>query len=217
MTTRAIRLPLLKRQAGASLVIGLIILTVLTVLGLVSTSGHLLQQKALAAGIEREQALNAAERALEWGESLLDYSSGPACQTGCSSVSRTWDSQALPSAIESMDDAWWQASGMEFGQDPLQQATGQPWLEASQPPRVVIAQLHRQDHTGTAGEAYEYRYYQVFANGYSANENNHVLVSSTVAVPFPLNAGNGESANEAAAACPDTGVRCGRVGWRELN
>jgi Tfp pilus assembly protein PilX len=49
--------------AGAALVIGLMVLTMLTVFALVSTTGHLLQQKTLAAGMDRAHALQTAERA----------------------------------------------------------------------------------------------------------------------------------------------------------
>jgi len=216
MTYRAIKLPLPKFQGGASLVIGLIILTVLTVLGLVSTSGHLLQQKALAAGVEHEQALNAAERGLEWGESLLRYASGPACISDCSSQSRTWESQGLPPAIESMGNEWWQQNGMEFGHDPQNHVASLPWPGPSQPPRLIIEQLHNQSITTATSEDYELRYFRVFANGYSANEDNHVIVSSTIGVPFLLNNDTDESAVHA-ADCPDAAVRCGRLGWRELN
>ena len=223
------QLPLLRRQAGASLVIGLIILTLLTVLGLVSTSGHLLQQKALVAGMDREHALRAAERALEWGEALLQNTIPVACMDNCTAYTPVWHSQAMPDALENMDASWWQQHGIEFGHDPLQQAASLAWPEATPPPRLIIEELVKQEHPGASGEKFELRYYRVYANGYSVNEDNHVIVASTISVPYMLESPGQDSAQSIAVPCSqaelgDAGntdndqanIRCGRLGWREI-
>ena len=229
MNYNVIKLSSFRHQAGASLVLGLIILTILTVLGLVSTSGHLLQQKALAAGIEREQALHAAENALEWGEALLQTSTGAICTSNCGSANLVWGREQLPAAIEDMEADWWQQHGLTFGQDPAKLLPNQPWNNASEPPRLVITQVHQQKFQVASNNEYELRYFRVFANGYSANENNHVILSSTVAVPFPARAEQQVSADSLALDCRDAELRnaadteyihpdfrCGRLGWREI-
>lgn len=216
-------------QSGASLVVGLVILTLLTVLGLVSTSGHLLQQKALAAGIDREHALHAAERALEWGESLLQYTPAASCTSNCDASSRTWQQQAMPVAMENMDAGWWRQHAMEFGTDPMGQAAVLSWPDASTPPRVVIEEMHKQGYVGISGNEYELRYYRVYANGYSISEDNHVIIASTIAVPYSQDSDADQIGDFTVVACPeaelrnpednvyiDPDMRCGRLGWREL-
>jgi Tfp pilus assembly protein PilX len=196
------------------------VLTMLTVFALVSTTGHLLQQKTLAAGMDRAHALQTAERALAWGQKLLQFPPVEPCTLDCGANNLVWSHDAMPAAIEEMDDIWWQQYALEFGTDPRLLLANPGWSQATRPPRIVIEQLHRQDHEADDGTAQEVRYYGIYANGYAVSHDNHAILASTVAVPFtpetlPGDAGQLPiSCAEAETVQPE--LHCGRLGWREL-
>ena len=218
-----------RRQGGASLLVGLMILTVLTMLGLVSSSGHLLQQKALAAGIDREHAFHAAERSLIWGYSLLQFNLVEPCTANCNTSSLVWQRQLMPVAIEDMDNSWWQQFAVEYGHDPLHRSADLAWPDATTPPRIVITEVHRQSFTAGSGAEYDLRYFHIYANGYSVHEDNHVIVASTVAIPYAVDAPGYPVGEHPALPCTlaelqnsensgyfDPDFQCGRLAWREL-
>ncbi len=172
--------------------------------------------------MDRERAFHATERALEWGQSLLQFSTVAACSSACTASSLVWHQQALPVAIEDVGAGWWQQYAIEYGHDPLLQGDTLVWPDATTPPQVIIEELQQEDLLAANGELYDLRYYRVYANGYGAIENSHVILASTVAVPYALGNSDIEDSEPAAVPCSEAesvhpDIHCGRLGWREIH
>jgi type IV pilus assembly protein PilX len=89
-----------KRQQGAALIIGLIILVVLTLIGVQAMRSSIVQERMAGNMRERNVAFQAAEAALRVGEA-----SGPFLTTNAALADpATWDGSGSTGSIPSFDD-----------------------------------------------------------------------------------------------------------------
>lgn len=105
-----------ERQRGAVLLISLLLLLIMTLIGVTAMSTTSLEEKMAGNMRDRNVALQAAEAALEDGESwLAALGSQPAETTTCSSSPcDVWALNTLPDLAD-QDQSWWVSNGREYG------------------------------------------------------------------------------------------------------
>lgn len=107
---------ILKRQAGAVLIVSLLLLLVMTLIGVTTMSTTSLEEKMAGNMRDKNVALQSAEAALEDGESWLALlGTIPAENTACGSPPcDVWALNVLPN-LSSQTQSWWVSNGREYG------------------------------------------------------------------------------------------------------
>ncbi len=112
------------KQQGAVLIVSLIFLSILTILGISSVRGSILQERMSFNSREQNLALQAAEAALRDGELWLQrqriIGEPPKPQHSCSSNCYRvpiWASGTPTSDFTNKPHDWWVAHGRQHGQD----------------------------------------------------------------------------------------------------
>ncbi len=167
-------LPLACRQAGAALVIGLILMTLLSLLALTAMGTSLLEERMAANARDRIRALQAAEAALRLCEQAVR-----AADQDDFTVGGTGGLYANPDPTR-WQAGWsgWSAGGMAVDGLPL----------VAQPPRCIAERLaHTLPFDGSSeslalGQAQDvlnaYRHYRITAVGWGQNPSTVVLLQS---------------------------------------
>jgi hypothetical protein len=213
-------IPAGQRESGATLLLGLLLLTALSLLGLAAVTDSTLQVR-MAGNLEAEEAaLQRARSALAWGERWLLSLEGTVRPAPCASAScdpalpiHETDDSLVP---ERQDDRWWRDHAVKDGLDPAlgllvadRTPTGAPAA------RWRVEELHVTPATdGTP----ELGWYRVLAWAPRTGVTEPVLLESILARPW------GDSAWRDALERPraqpsfcmglDSGVDCGRRAWR---
>lgn len=107
---------LARRQRGAVLVISLLLLLIMTLIGVTTMSTTSLEEKMAGNMRDKNVALQAAEAALEDGESWLAVlGSAPAETTACGTPPcDVWALNVLPD-LSSQSQSWWLSNAREYG------------------------------------------------------------------------------------------------------
>jgi type IV pilus assembly protein PilX len=101
-STKHLNLHARRRQDGAVLVVGLIILVILTLLGVQAMRSNVLQERMAGNMRERNLAFQAAESALRLGEASGPFDSANADLAGDLS---NWDGTGASGAVPAFDDS----------------------------------------------------------------------------------------------------------------
>lgn len=167
-----------QHQRGASLVVGMILMVLITMLGLTTLGTSLLEERMAANARDRIRAFEAAEAALRLCESAIDPNT--------TSFSATGGDGGM---FNNVDPGRWQAdwAGWEASAPTVREYAGLP-LVASQP-RCIAERLAAEiNETPGAPEslrrglpvetARTYRHYRVTARGVGLSERTVVMLQS---------------------------------------
>lgn len=174
--------PQLHRQRGASLIIGLLFLIVLTLLGVTSMSKAVMEEKVAHNQRDTAVAMESAESGLRDIETWLDSQSGkPRTVTQGGTYVR--DSGAYPGqTVNTQSSAWWQNNGAQYGTlttniTPLPNVASQPLIvtrEVAWSPDTLNVATNYGEPPGVA-------YYEVSAQGAGQNAATRVILQSVYA------------------------------------
>ena len=166
-------------QRGAALVTGLVFLVILTLLGLSSSRGVIMQELIARNFRDEDLALQAAEAALKAAENCIRLTNGR--PTGLNSVTSNCivagtsvpNTPYTETAIANTDSTFWTTNGT-----PFDQAAGEtltlPSGALAQQPRYIVAVLDREQCSPCQPQFA----YQVTAWGTGINANTQKVVQS---------------------------------------
>lgn len=208
-----------RRESGATLLLGLLLLTALSLLGLAAITDSTLQLR-MAGNLEAEEAaLQRARSALAWGERWLlslDGAARPApCAASCDPAVPIHEAhQGL--VPERQEDRWWQDHSLADGHDPAQGRLVADRTPTSAPEaRWRVEQLHV---TPADGATPELAWYRVLAWAPRTGFTEPVLLESILARPWGDGAWRDalERSRAEPSFCMDLQVTvdCGRRAWR---
>jgi type IV pilus assembly protein PilX len=192
-----------------ALLLGLLFLTVLTLLGLSASADAILQSQLAANLRESERAKQASVASLSWAEDWVLELEGFApvpCLTSCEGF-HVYPSGGLPPYPESEDLNWWLTSGYEAGIDPVSGNRITTMSTSSIDPPVWIIELVHQapvfaedstnDPIGTQ------HWYRILARASGQTTNSISVIESTITRTWQIDAIN------------ELPIRH-RLSWREL-
>lgn len=104
-------IPQTHHQQGATLLISLVLLLIITLLGVSSIRGVALEERIVGNLRDKQTASDGAEAALREGENRLALSVGPATATGACSGTDLCLLATPPANISSDDWSWWTTAG----------------------------------------------------------------------------------------------------------
>lgn len=173
MKPRSGRLPRVASQRGATLIVALVLLVVVTLLGVASLRGVLLQERMAANQYDRSLAFQAAEAALRAAEAYVEANVPVPSGTNCASgVCPTPDPAATP-RWEDSDFTGWQNVSTDLGK------------LAGTAPQYIIEYMggdfpcDPRDPTGSAAACKRYR---ITARSNPGNDRATVMLQSVYAI-----------------------------------
>lgn len=171
-----------RRQAGAVLIISLIILLIMTLLGVTAMSSTTLEERMAGNMRDRNTALQAAEATLTSAEAAVAaLAVKPSAQSGCAATTCVWPLNTLPD-LGSQSVEWWETNALDYG------ASGAPEIGgvASDPRYVVEEQAFVPDSLDAPQEANKpgVNYYRITARGTGATDDAQVVLQSTFTMRF---------------------------------
>ena len=173
----------IKQQAGAVLIVGLVLLLILTVIGLASIRGSDLQERMAGNMRDRNAAFQAAEAALREGEDLLDL---PVLPSFSGSVVGYWPDLNKPSPLRPRPTLWttqqWQANSVQLNTDTISGVTEQPRYAIE---KVIVTGLAASQGSGIDHESIEKaqdaEFYRITSRGLGITPDAEVVLQSTFA------------------------------------
>ncbi len=166
----------LDSQRGATLLVGLIMVLLITIIGLAAIRGSGLQEQMAGNMRDRHVAFEAAEAALNEGEDSVMNSSNPTTLVGTTGYHHSFN---RPSAHFWEEDFNWDTLSAEYAGS---------IDDVSSKPRFAVEQMIFL-LPGTDGSAVGWQdvqnqepriMYRITARGHGGNENTQVIVQSTV-------------------------------------
>jgi Tfp pilus assembly protein PilX len=151
------------------LLLGLILLSALTLLGVASGSNSVLQGQ-MAQNLENHiHSRQAAAFAIRWGEAWLLSRPGserpPGCETGCDSDDVIRSTGSIPYPLEQSTQSWWDSAAHEAGTDPQTGVSLSPGVGPDvTPPRWFIEEIHHQAVT-VDDSVLDIGFYRIVAHG----------------------------------------------------
>ena len=167
----------MSNQRGATLIIALIILVVMTMLSITGMQTTILEEKMAGNMADNNAALQGAEAALREAEvQFPPLQTPPVPVASCSAPPcQVWELNKTGN-LTFKDDAWWQSNGHEFGDTGIQEFT-----RASADPRYIIEyQSEVLDDYGSGIDAGSGRtMYRITARGKGTSDNAEVILQSS--------------------------------------
>ncbi len=162
---------LLRREKGATLIISLMMLTLMTLIGAAAMRSSILEEKMARNSRDREYAFQAAEAALRAGEALLRQAILPVFD-GNNGLYRPPATGATPYWERGAD--WWQNNGASYG-GALDEVAEQPrYLIEELPPAPELSD------SLAAGRPISYTYpYRITARGVGGSGTAVVFLQTT--------------------------------------
>ena len=212
---------------GAALVIGLIVMTALTLLTLAASNSQLMQTRIAGNRSHEKLSFQQAELALGWAEQglLLSTTLPSACASNCDSSDWILAAGVLPARLEHQSAGWWQSLAMAFGDPRLPSLAPVSVLPVTSVPHLLIELLELEQNVPSATYT---AYFRLSVAAFFPRENGYILLQSVLALPLE----NVDQTRMVSAvingncqtisinpADPDTTVPdlpCGRLGWRQL-
>jgi Tfp pilus assembly protein PilX len=209
---------------GAALLLGLLLLTALTLLGVAAGSDAVLQSQ-MAQNLENQNhSRQASEFALRWGEAWLLGLESTGRPTPCTEDCRGGDVirglDSFPYPVEHTAASWWDAAAFEAGVDPqngVRLSAGSGLYSTL--PLWVIEEVHHQA-IADADPELDIGYYRILAYGRGPFLRHLTISEAIVARPW--------GAGVTAAVFPpdvtlsqfcsgfEPQIPCGRLSWRLL-
>ncbi len=179
----------LRRQSGAVLFVGLIVLLVLVMLGVTHTQSAVIQERLAGNYRDMKLAFESTEAGGRWGAAWLQSLGGDtlarpwACESSCDSTFPVWVVGQYPSNPHPKDSLW--ASAKSYGVDP---GNGQVLphevpLVSAQPKYIMEEQFFRVDDL--SGDPQKgVAYYRVTAMGVGHRTGSDAVLASVMAKRF---------------------------------
>lgn len=168
-------------QRGATLVIALVLLLIITVLGISNMREVTLEERIVGNLRDKQAALNGAESALREGEKSLSASAGPASTT---SMCAKCYLETPPAVIPTQDWGWWKshapykgtgsATDLHLADDPYWLSSFLGYDPADSTARVEVSD------TELRSRGVGPYYYQVIAASKGRSERITVTLQSTI-------------------------------------
>lgn len=171
-------------QRGATLLVGLIMVLLITIIGLAAIRGSGLQEQMAGNMRDLHVAFEAAEAALNEGEDTIMVTANPTSLIGTTGY---YNSFNRPSAHYWEQDFSWDSLAVAYGGSSLDHVSSQP--------RFVVEQMIFLQ-PGTDGSAAGWQdvqdqeprvMYRVTSQGIGGNENTRVILQSTVRTSLAQN------------------------------
>ena len=167
------RLP--HREQGATLVISLIIMLLLTILGVTATQMMIMQEKMTSNMRDKQVSFQAAESALIQAEqSILAANTAPNISSGCTGFPCV-NPLTPDMKFSTQSSDWWDQSGVSISGDTLGQVKTQPKYY------VEFYRFVPDDPTIGHGQASGIHYYRITARGTGGSDTANSYLQSTVA------------------------------------
>ncbi len=185
----------MKKQRGAALILGILLMLVMIMLGLTATSSAIMQEKIAGNFRDSSLAFQSTEAGARWGaawlQSLGAASGQPRpfpCSSSCSAsaASAVWTTSQYPATFD------WNSNGWTYGQSPTtasvlsgyDAASVLAFLLVNTPPKFVLTeQFFARDDLASAAER-GVVYYQVTARGTGQRARTTRVVSTLLAKRF---------------------------------
>ncbi|MDT8321357.1 MAG: pilus assembly PilX N-terminal domain-containing protein [Xanthomonadales bacterium] len=213
------------KERGIALIAGLLLMTVLSMVVLISVSGMILQRQMASnlhdSTLALENAAHAEAFAIAWLNSRADHEREAACHSDCVLPVGILNSGSMPAQPEFESLAWWRDHAMTAGYDP---ASGEPvgTLPADKAPALWLAEeIHHETTGDPAGDdsAEAIAYYRILSRGTDTKASSIAVTEAIVARPW---GGNYHAAAFPATDgidrfCSQFAVRydCGLLAWRQ--
>ncbi len=195
----------MQRQRGAALIIALLVLMMMTMIGITSMEGIILEEKMAGAYNNQQQAFNASENALRAGERWLwDRFFRPlAAENGFDGI-YPMDSRMIGNTVRDFwndRDNWPSASAVHVVGDGNSTSYSDSFTALNRPPIFVIEQLPEVINDGSGGYSLQFAggqgqgvgsanlrpkivYYRITGRAVGGTGNEHVITQSTYALTF---------------------------------
>ncbi len=167
------------RQSGAVLVVGLIILSVLIMIGVTAINSSSIGEKLTANQRNKELSLQASQSALIDGEQwLVSQTQAPISATTCALPPCNVFATGVYSNLHLKTSSWWSTNARLFSGN-IYQVTSQPQYLLEQ---FNFIPYELSPEARSKGEGYYY--YQVTARGAGGNDQATSIVQSIYTVQF---------------------------------
>ncbi|HLA73158.1 MAG TPA: PilX N-terminal domain-containing pilus assembly protein [Steroidobacteraceae bacterium] len=167
------------RQKGATLVVALLMLLVLTVLGLASMQVTRLEERMAGNSRDVNLAFQGAEAGLRDAEERIRTYTEATVPVSCAAAPCTvWQINVLPQDLRDQTSAWWVSNATEYGVAGTQELT-----EVTRDPLVVVEDLDFVADSLTGPTAYSCKpgrnFYRVTSDSNGASNTAEVVLEST--------------------------------------
>lgn len=173
----------IKQQAGAVLIVGLVLLLILTVIGLASIRGSDLQERMAGNMRDRNLAFQASEAALREGEDLLD---APVLPSFSGTVVGYWPDLNKPGALRPRPTSWtsqnWTSNSIPLAANTISGIADQPRYTIE---KVIVTGMAAKEGSGVDHESVERvqdaEYFRITSRGVGLTTDSEVVLQSTFA------------------------------------
>ena len=209
-----------KPQRGATLLLGLLLLALLSLSVTSAFSDNQWQLRLGKNQTAEQRAERAAYSALEWAEDWLMSLPGdsrPAiCSAACNAGEVILAAGRIPAAPEQRSETWWLDNGHPDGFEPV----GGNLLATRQVPgspagRWLIEEVHVTPDDPVTG-APEISYFRILARAPRMPRGTAVVLETVVARPWGADHWHDELPGDGVEFCRQAGVpdQCGRLAWQ---
>jgi len=164
------------RQAGAVLIVSLLMLLIMTLLGITAMNSTTLEEKMAGNMRDRNTAMQASEAALKAAEAALDaLTNKPNEVTSCHAASCAWVRGSVPD-LANQSASWWASNGVEYGSAGVVDIAG-----VATDPRVVVEVQADLPDTFDDGQGTStgVKFYRVTARATGATDDAQVILQTT--------------------------------------
>lgn len=209
-----------KSQRGATLLLGMLLLALLSISVTSAFSDNQWQLRLAKNQTAEQRAERAAYSALEWAEDWLMSLPGdsrPAiCSAACNAGEVILAAGRIPAAPEQRSETWWLDNGHPDGFEPVDGillATRQ--IPGSPAGRWLIEEVHVTPNDPAAGTP-EISYFRILARAPRMPRGTPVVFETVVARPWGAEHWHDELPGDGVEFCRQPGVpdHCGRLAWQ---
>ncbi len=174
------------KQQGATLVVALIFLLILTILGVTSVSNSILQQKMAGNLRDQSVAFEAAESAVRAGETWVsNLADKPvALPSNPAGLDNVWQTGILAN-LGYNNLSWWTTNGVDYA---VATTGGETIKQANTQPRYVIEKVtfipDAMDQNNPYGPPSGKHYYRITGYGIGATQTAQAVTQSTFVKRF---------------------------------
>ncbi|MSQ98698.1 MAG: hypothetical protein EXR85_05295 [Xanthomonadales bacterium] len=178
-----------KKQNGAVLLVGLMLLVVLVVLGVAGFQSAIIQEKLSGNFRDQSVAFEAAEAGTRWSSAWIQSLGKGAlarpfpCSSGCTNTSRVWEQGVYPDSPTPKDALW--STARAYGTNPTNDsnlAVSVPMVH-SQPTFIMEQQIFlRDDLAGAPNKGVAF--YRISGRGIGERSSSSAIVRAVIAKRF---------------------------------
>lgn len=165
------------RQAGAILVVSLLLLLVLTVLGLTAMQMTRMEERMSGNTRDRDVAFQGAEAGLREGEAQLEtLTEEPITCTAAPCIVWQREASEMLGELRDRDQTWWATNSQQFGDD------GEGDMNTAEQPRFVVQEVRRVENDLNVGQSDDgsgRSVYRVVSTSVGATSDARVMLETT--------------------------------------